>query len=87
MRRLIAWTYSKFLGLCIKTHAHHIADLEQILSDLLKTRDALDLEIISTTRQLLDAHAARAEIARRRHEHFDTSLIDRQFPDVSPRSY
>ena len=64
MRRLITWIYANLFGLCIRSHTYHIADLEQILSNLINTRDAIDREISSTTRQLLDAQAAKAELKR-----------------------
>lgn len=35
MRRLIAWIYAACLGLQIKTHDQHIADIEQLLMQAL----------------------------------------------------
>ena len=56
MRRLIAWIYIKWLGVSVKTHDQHVADLEQMLSDLLCAEKTLNAEIAATVHQLLAAH-------------------------------
>lgn len=90
MRRLIDWIYTHWFGLQVKTHDQHIEDLEQMLSDLLAAEKALNTEIAACIRQLLDAHTARDEVNKRRHEWLDTrsvDKIDRAFSDVVPRGY
>ncbi len=90
MRRLIAWIYTHWFGLQIKSHDQHIEDLEQMLSELLNAEKTLNVQIAATVRQLLAAHAARDEAKARRHEWLDTrsaDLIDRTLTDPAPRSY
>ena len=90
MRRLMEWIYATCFGLQIKSYDQHIEDIENRLSDLLLAKHAIDIDINATTRRLLDAHAARDEVNRHRHEWIDThraDVIDHQFPDVAPRSY
>lgn len=45
MRRLIAWIYAACLGLQIKTHDQHIADIEQLLMQALDEQKHLNIEI------------------------------------------
>jgi len=59
MQRLINWLYFAFFGLRIRTQEQHIADLEQLLSELLDDREALEDDINMVTERLLDAMIAR----------------------------
>lgn len=62
MRRLI---YA-LLGIRAKTGEQHIADLEQMLSELVSARETLEGEIAETTRRLLAAQERRDEFNRKR---------------------
>lgn len=59
MQRLINWLYFAFFGLRIRNQEQHIADLEQLLSDLLDDREALEDDINLVTERLLDAMITR----------------------------
>lgn len=90
MRRLIAWIYAACLGLQIKTHDQHIADIEQLLMQALDEQKHLNIEIDQLTQALLDAIARRDALPlpalRREADAIDWSSID-QFPDPATRSY
>lgn len=88
MRRLINWIYTTFLGLRVKTHDQHVADLKQLLDDLYLEAQQIDADIEIATDQLLQAQVKR-DAAALRFEQVDTgtSLVDRRFPDPAPRSY
>lgn len=90
MRRLINWIYANWFGLQIKTNEQHIADLENMLSELLESQKLLDFEIAECVSRLLAAQEARDRINQRRGEYIDTcsaDMVDRRFPDVAPRGY
>lgn len=88
MRRLIAWIYATFIGLQVKTHDQHVADLKQLLDDLYLEAQQIDADIEIATDQLLQAQVRR-DAAALRYEQVDTrsSLVDKRFPDPAPRSY
>jgi hypothetical protein len=88
MRRLIAWLYATFLGLQVKTHDQHIADLEQLLEELYQAAQHIDAQIEIATDRVLQAHVRR-DAAVKRFEQVDTgtSMVDRTFPNPAPRSY
>ena len=68
----------------------HIADLEYMLIQLNAEKSELEAEIKSVSQQLETDRYAENAFKKRQHEHIDTRsdlLIDRQFPDVSPRAY
>lgn len=87
MRRLIARIYAAFLGLQVKTHDQHVADLKQMLADLYFDAKRIDADIEITADQLLKAQVKR-DAAARRFEQVDTgtALVDRRFPGTAPRS-
>lgn len=71
MRRLIAWLYATFIGLQVKTHDQHVADLKQLLDNLYLEAQQIDADIEIATDQLLQAHVRR-DAAALRYEQVDT---------------
>lgn len=65
----------------------HIADLEQLLSNLLDAKAELDHEIDATTHRLLDANAQLDAKTLCRYQIVKASWIDREFQDVVPHTY
>lgn len=88
MRRLIARIYAAVLGLQVKTHDQHVADLKQLLDDLYLDAQRIDADIEIATDQLLQAQVKR-DAAALRFEQVDTGAIavDRRFSNPAPRSY
>lgn len=87
MRRLIAWIYAAWFGLQVKTNEHHIADLENALSELLEAQKLLDFDIAECVSRLLAAQEVRDRINQRRGEYIDTTsadLIDRKIQEIYP---
>lgn len=75
MRRLIFRTRQALNGWL---HRQHIADLEQTLSELITARNHIDTDIQRIVTEL---------IAIKQPVSAPPSVVDRVFPDVSPRSY
>jgi len=86
MRRMIAWIYSAILGLQLRTHDQHIADLRQMLDELYRAAQHIDAEIEIATDRLLKAQVRR-DAAAKRSESVDTSLIGRRLTDSNTISY
>ena len=86
MRRLIAWFYRNGLGLQVKTHDQHIADLRQMLDELYRAAQHIDAEIEVATDRLLKAKERR-DAAVKRSENVDTALIGRRLTDSNTITY
>ena len=86
MRRLIAWFYRIGLGLLVKTHDQHIADLRQMLAELYRAAQHIDAEIEVATDRLLKAQVRR-DAAVKRSENVDTALIGRRLTDSNTITY
>lgn len=95
MRRLIEWLYRVAFGLYIRSHAQHIADLRESLKQQLDERDALNVSIDATTRQLLRTIAA-LDAAKKAAGQSEAAPAEEPtaiawepvdtFPDPAPRS-
>ncbi len=73
-----------------RARRQHIADLEHMLNQLSAEKTEIETEIAAVTNKLNTARYAEEAFKKRQHELIDTRsdlLIDRQFPDVSPRAY
>ena len=66
MRRLIALLLRPFISIRTGANARHIADLENMLSELISARDTINAEINETTCRLLQAQTVRDAIAKQR---------------------
>lgn len=71
MQRLFARIYAAFLGLYVKTHDQHVADLKQLLDNLYLEAQQIDADIEIVTDQLLQAQVKR-DAAALRFEQVDT---------------